>query len=87
MVKKADYFEQAAMKVVKQFDDYMPGYLDQFDGIVLASYVGRAMRRYHAKVRRLVRDVDAVISSPYGHGRYDVRHELLEQLDRLKKGH
>jgi hypothetical protein len=47
--------------------------------------VAELLRRYHARVRRLVQNIDAVIDSSYGHGRYNVREELLEKLDNLKK--
>ena len=81
MARKPDYFEQMVERVSQKNLHENQGAWDWTD-----ANIAMLLRRYHAKVRRMVSCLDAVIDSPYNHGRYDAREELLEKLDDLKKG-
>ncbi|MDH4186822.1 MAG: hypothetical protein OEV08_07485 [Nitrospira sp.] len=81
MARKIDTFTELAAQVwCKKSTSHIP--MDP----ALAEGIVRTLRRYHSQVRKMVSQLDAVIDSPYNHGRYDAREELLEKLDALKKG-
>jgi len=78
MARKPDYFEQMAEKKNFRLHKDAPWLIKQDDAVTL-------LRRYHAKVRRMVHGTE-IISSDYGRGRFDMRMEILDALDTLKKG-
>jgi hypothetical protein len=70
MVRKPDVFQIMIFDVVKYHD---PGWKDK----MTTAQALMLLRRYHARVRRMV----AVYAKTY-----PVAAEMLENLDRMKKG-
>lgn len=75
MARKPDVFEQMVHVAIKKVTGHPD--LIGHDGISFVRTLSPLLRRYHAKVRRMV--------ACYARN-YPVAEEMLRNLDRIKKG-